>query len=429
MRPAIRVDGLSKKYLIGATKGAPPRQLREAISEGAKGLLNRLTGQSKNGRPGTNESSDREFWALKDVSFEVQAGEVVGVIGHNGAGKSTLLKILSRITEPTTGRAEVRGRMGSLLEVGTGFHPELTGRENIYMNGSILGMSRREITQKFDEVVAFSEIERFLDTPVKRYSSGMYVRLAFAVAAHLEPEILIVDEVLAVGDVQFQKKCLGKMGDLTHTGRTIIFVSHNMSAIQNLCTRAIFLQNGTVVTQGNVHACVQAYLGESRKVDGTGTVDLDCSEIVRHGTAEARFSQIDLMDTGGAATGTFQFGQPMRVRLTIRAKVPIRGVILGFSFVASDGTEIQGTTAHDSDLECDLCLGLNKYECIVNPQVLTPGKYSIRAAIFRREECYDYIHELICFSIDASRAKCGTGPKNHYVGYTYLPYQWIRLGD
>src|SRR5262249_26690646 len=227
MKPAIRVENVSKHYRLGTRSRGVTHNLTESIVEGAAGLWRGLTG-----RPRGDDGEDT-VWALRDVSLAVQPGEVVGVIGRNGAGKSTLLKILSRITEPTTGRAVVRGRMGSLLEVGTGFHPELTGRENIYLNGSILGMSRGEIDRKFDEIVAFSEIEKFLDTPVKRYSSGMYVRLAFAVAAHLEPEILVVDEVLAVGDAAFQKKCLGKMQEAGRHGQTVVFVSHNMQAVQS----------------------------------------------------------------------------------------------------------------------------------------------------------------------------------------------------
>jgi ABC-type polysaccharide/polyol phosphate transport system ATPase subunit len=259
MRPAIRVDNLSKQYRIGTRKHPGGRDLRESITDGARGLWRRLRGR---GRPHEADAAPRdgEFWALKDVSFEVLPGQVVGVVGRNGAGKSTLLKILSRIVEPTSGRAEVRGRMGSLLEVGTGFHPELTGRENIYLNGSILGMTRREIARKFDEIVAFSEIEQFLETPVKRYSSGMYVRLAFAVAAHLEPEILVVDEVLAVGDAAFQRRCLGKMQQVSSTGRTILFVSHNMAAVRALCSRGILLDSGRPRQIGDVGPIVDAYV-------------------------------------------------------------------------------------------------------------------------------------------------------------------------
>ena len=243
----IKVERLSKRYRLGASNGAY-RTLRESISAAAiapwRGVTRLAGWLGTDGVLENGNGSTDDFWALKDVSFEIQPGEVVGIVGRNGAGKSTLMKILSRITEPTSGRAEFRGRIGSLLEVGTGFHHELTGRENIYLNGSILGMSRREIARRFDEIIAFSEIEGFLDTPVKRYSSGMYVRLAFAVAAHLEPEILLVDEVLAVGDQKFQKKCLGKMREVGRSGRTVLFVSHNIAALEALCEQSILIERG-----------------------------------------------------------------------------------------------------------------------------------------------------------------------------------------
>ncbi|MEW6602481.1 MAG: ABC transporter ATP-binding protein [Nitrospirota bacterium] len=244
-KPIIEIETISKRYRIGAHK-EPYLSLRDEIAKKARRFSSVFSS-------GQNQASSNEtdFWALKDVSFSVNEGEAVGIIGRNGAGKSTLLKILSQITPPTEGKITMRGRVASLLEVGTGFHPELTGRENIYLNGAILGMTRKEISRKFDEIVAFAEVEKFLDTPVKRYSSGMYVRLAFAVAAHLEPEILVVDEVLAVGDAEFQKKCLGKMGEVSNSGRTIIFVSHNMTAVQALCTHAIRLNSGKLVGYGN----------------------------------------------------------------------------------------------------------------------------------------------------------------------------------
>ena len=256
---AIRVENLSKMYHIGET--IRHDTMRDVLVSGLRRPFSMFNGQSS--ANGTGEHED-EFWALKDVSFEVKRGEIVGVIGRNGAGKSTLLKILCRITEPTSGKAEIHGRVGSLLEVGTGFHPELTGRENIFLNGAILGMKRVEIDRKFDEIVAFSGVERFLDTPVKRYSSGMYVRLAFAVAAHLEPEILIIDEVLAVGDAEFQKKCLGKMGEVAHEGRTVLFVSHNMGMITSLCPRAMLLDAGRVTTQGTASEIVMGYVSRGR---------------------------------------------------------------------------------------------------------------------------------------------------------------------
>ena len=258
----IKVENLSKKYLIGHEQEGSYKTLRDVITNTVRRAGRRLL-HPLNGAGTSSNGRKEEFWALKDVSFEIKQGEVVGIIGRNGAGKSTLLKILSRITEPTRGRVRIKGRVASLLEVGTGFHPELTGRENIFLNGAILGMSKAEIKRKFDEIVAFAEVEKFLDTPVKRYSSGMYVRLAFAVAAHLEPEILIIDEVLAVGDAQFQKKCLGKMGDVSREGRTILFVSHNMSAVQNLCHRSMWLDGGRVIEDGASAQVVSQYLKTS----------------------------------------------------------------------------------------------------------------------------------------------------------------------
>src|SRR4028119_759978 len=237
----IRVENLGKKYILGHQKQEGYTALRDVMANGAKSLARQIIKPLGKRMP---EPAGEEFWALKDISFEIKQGDRVGIIGRNGAGKSTLLKVLSRITEPTCGRISIKGRVASLLEVGTGFHAELTGRENIFLNGAIMGMSKAEIKNKFDEIVAFADVEKFLDTPVKRYSSGMYVRLAFAVAAHLEPEILIVDEVLAVGDVQFQKKCLGKMGQVASEGRTVFFVSHNMGAISALCDKVIYLAGG-----------------------------------------------------------------------------------------------------------------------------------------------------------------------------------------
>ena len=255
--PIITVENLGKCYRIQHQSRERYTALRDVLTNKVKALFRPQTSDL---RP---QTSEEDFWALKDVSFEVKQGEVVGIIGRNGAGKSTLLKILSRITEPTSGRVTLRGRVASLLEVGTGFHPELTGRENIFLNGAILGMTRAEVRSKFDEIVAFAEVEKFLDTPVKRYSSGMYVRLAFAVAAHLEPEILVVDEVLAVGDAQFQKKCLGKMQDVARgEGRTVLFVSHNIGAVSSLCTRGIFLKSGRLGLAGDMQAVIHAYMAD-----------------------------------------------------------------------------------------------------------------------------------------------------------------------
>ncbi len=262
--PVIEIDNISKRYLIG--KKVSYGSLREEITLA-------LTSPFRRRKKDRGPDEDNEMlWALKDISFDVTEGEVIGIIGKNGAGKSTLLKILSRITDPTEGRITMRGRIASLLEVGTGFHPELTGRENIFLNGALLGMSNAEIRRKFDEIVAFSEIEKFLDTPVKRYSSGMYVRLAFAVAAHLEPEILIIDEVLAVGDMAFQQKCLGKMGEVAEGGRTILFVSHNMAAVKKLCTKAVLLEAGRTVALGKVDDVTERYLNSGNVEEGAGPV-------------------------------------------------------------------------------------------------------------------------------------------------------------
>ena len=284
-KPIISVKNLGKRYLLGAGSGERYRALRDVITNGVKNIFK---------RSGKKEDP-REIWALKDVTFDVRPGEKIGIIGRNGAGKSTLLKLLSEITEPTEGTARIYGRVASLLEVGTGFHPELTGRENIFMNGAILGMKRAEIKKKFDEIAAFAEIEKFLDTPVKRYSSGMYVRLAFAVAAHLEPEILLVDEVLAVGDAQFQKKCMGKMEDISKGGRTILFVSHNMASIANFCQRTILLNSGRIEMDDCSQKVIQRYqeMGDAlsgevvwsdpRKAPGNDTVRLDAVRILQDG--------------------------------------------------------------------------------------------------------------------------------------------------
>ena len=257
MSPVISVENLTKKYIIGHQKQERYTALRDVLANGARSIAHKLSHPFAAPKI---DSAHEEFWALKDVSFDIQQGDRVGIIGRNGAGKSTLLKILSRITEPTSGRISIKGCVASLLEVGTGFHPELTGRENIFLNGAILGMSKAEIKSKFDEIVDFAEVERFLDTPVKRYSSGMYVRLAFAVAAHLEPEILIVDEVLAVGDAQFQKMCMGKMESAGSEGRTVLFVSHNMVALKSLCDKAIWLNTGSVMEKGHAEDVVSNYL-------------------------------------------------------------------------------------------------------------------------------------------------------------------------
>jgi lipopolysaccharide transport system ATP-binding protein len=303
---AIRVEGLGKRYRIGAQQ-----EQYKTLRESLVGVVHRLR------LPGGGASA-ATIWALKDVSFEVKQGEAIGIIGRNGAGKSTLLKILSRITRPTEGYAEVHGRVGSLLEVGTGFHPELTGRDNIYLNGAILGMKRTEIDRKFDEIVAFSETEQFLDTPVKRYSSGMYVRLAFAVAAHLEPEILVVDEVLAVGDATFQKKCLGKMGDVAKSGRTVLFVSHNTGAVVALCDRGLLLDHGQIHREGSAVEITEFY---QSSVYATMADVSDLSAVEHYGTGKARFTTLRLtpLSPDGQTRPYMRPGHDMQIDIDIRA--------------------------------------------------------------------------------------------------------------
>jgi ABC-type polysaccharide/polyol phosphate transport system ATPase subunit len=327
--PLISVENLSKHYLVGHrdARGGFHNyvQLREVLSREMRNVV-RKTADLLRGRQIVQGDSVEEFWALRDISFEVQPGEILGIIGRNGAGKSTLLKILSRITEPTAGRVTLRGRVASLLEVGTGFHPELTGRENIYLNGAILGMTRAEIRRKFDEIVAFAEVERFLDTPVKRYSSGMYVRLAFAVAAHLEPEILIVDEVLAVGDAEFQKKCLGKMDDVSRReGRTVLFVSHNLAAVAQLANRAVLLEKGRAVFDGPVSAAVSAYLSTRP----TNAVHVSRHDEETHETPYVARAEVVTSDPNSI----HQFGQPLEIKVWIRHIRPVALCHLGIQIM------------------------------------------------------------------------------------------------
>ncbi len=362
--PLIEIDNLGKKYTLQRQTGRAPdyRRLSEELVATLKKPFHRAKSHAA-------DRDQEEFWALRDISFDVSQGEVVGIIGRNGAGKSTLLKILSRITEPTAGRVRLKGRVSSLLEVGTGFHPELSGRENIFLNGAILGMTRAEIRRKFAEIVAFAELEKFLDTPVKRYSSGMYVRLAFAVAAHLEPEILVVDEVLAVGDQQFQKRCLGKMGEVARDGRTILFVSHNMSAIQSLCRRAIVLQQGQVLTDQLASAAVQLYLRDaavanffSRPAAGDGRPTLvhgrlthdDCGGcpgiqlMLEIATTESRCVSMDMRLTDGlgvpagfGSLGSLDARQLLELQggvNTVSARIPLDRLAVGNYLLSLDLT-------------------------------------------------------------------------------------------
>ena len=327
--PIITVEKLSKRYVIGHQRNAKDG-LRHTIEDAFRNPIKWLCARKRD-----REAAREEFWALENVSFEVKQGEVVGIIGRNGAGKSTLLKILSRITEPTQGRISLRGRVASLLEVGTGFHQELTGRENIFLNGAILGMSQAEIRRKFDEIVTFSEIEKFLDTPVKRYSSGMYVRLAFAVAAHLEPEILIVDEVLAVGDGEFQKKCMGKMDEVARCGRTILFVSHNMGAIRRLCQRAVLLESGRMLQSGPTETVLSHYLslGDTGKGRRTWTATQ-----ARSHDSRICLRSLRIVAEGDTVSDRIGITSPMAVELEYELKQDLPLFRIALRFVTADGT-------------------------------------------------------------------------------------------
>jgi lipopolysaccharide transport system ATP-binding protein len=309
----VSIEGLGKRYRIGAGRGATPT-LREAAMRTLAAPLRRGA-RLLRGEAGGATDLEREFWALRDVTVDIDRGEAIGLIGKNGAGKTTLLKILSRITNPTAGHAVIRGRVGSLLEVGTGFHPELTGAENIYLNGAILGMKRQEIQRKFDEIVEFSELRRFIETPVKLYSSGMYVRLAFAVAAHLEPEILVVDEVLAVGDVAFQQKCLGRMNSVAREGRTVLFVSHNMAAVQHLTSRCLLFEGGRLLRVGPTPAVVEEYLSGLSRAQAPAVQDLS-SWKDREGSGAARIARFEVLDSAGHPTSVVSYRAPLRFRLT-----------------------------------------------------------------------------------------------------------------
>lgn len=362
MRPVIEVENLSKKYRIGREKKVGYKTLREDLVSLAKKPVHILTGRKQ---------STEEFWALKDVSFKVNEGEVLGIIGRNGAGKSTLLKILSRITSLTEGKAILRGRTASLLEVGTGFHAELTGRDNIFLNGTILGMSRREIQKKFDEIAAFSGIEKFLDTPVKFYSSGMYVRLAFAVAAHLEPEILIIDEVLAVGDAAFQKKSLGKMSEVARGGRTVLFVSHNLAAVGALCDRALLLCEGEVVKKGSVDSVLDQYFKDTESITKEETIRSTCGRFA--------LSFPYWIDSRGERVNTYKFGDNYRLRFKFKFSERMEKITVGVALINSTGQRI--FTSHSVD---DKSFQIKKplegsmvIDTELNLPELSPGMYQV----------------------------------------------------
>lgn len=373
---AISVEGISKRYWLGHRRNQASYLLRDTIV-GQLRSLGRNTADMLSGRQIIQGDTLEEYWALRDVCFDVAAGEVLGLIGRNGAGKSTLLKILSRITEPDSGKATIKGRVASLLEVGTGFHPELSGRENIFLNGAILGMSRVEIRARFDEIVSFAGIERFLDTPVKRYSSGMYVRLAFSIAAHLEPEILIVDEVLAVGDAEFQKKCLGKMQSVaTKDNRTVLFVSHNMQAVQSLCDRVLLLEEGRVVRQGSAREVVSSYLSDGQT--GTGVKEWGMNSAPKKdGVA---LLAVRLFSNEGLPANLFESDKDVYVELEFElADVPAGTFCVGFDLFDSEGGTVFRTYQTDAPREewPAARIGRNVWRCKLPKGLLNEGTYYI----------------------------------------------------
>jgi lipopolysaccharide transport system ATP-binding protein len=378
---AITLDGVGKRYKIGQYRAAD-----DVLVERVNALL-RLPGRRGRDRAADGPDhdappADDEFWGLRDVTFELGAGQALGLIGRNGAGKTTLLKLLSRITPPTTGEIRIRGRCSSLLEVGTGFHPELTGRDNVYLNGAILGMRRKEIDRKFDAIVEFSGVERFLDTPVKRYSSGMYMRLAFSVAAHLDPEVLMIDEVLAVGDAEFQRKCLGKMREETAAGRTIIFVSHNLNAVQRLCSRVLLLDSGRVRADGPPAEIVGRYLAGWRPTQGEGIAVVP-DDAVRVGSGQVRIRSLAMSDLDGGRLAAVYLGQPFRLTARIEVFEPIEEAIIEFGLSNSEGTRL--VTAMSSDggrLPLQLDEGLQEVSVTISTTLL-PHDLQIDAGVHR----------------------------------------------
>ena len=390
MTAAILASDLGKSYRVRHRgQQAKYRTLRESLVDLARAPARRLLGHS--------DGPSEEFWALRGVNFRIQPGEVVGIIGHNGAGKSTLLKTLSRITRPTTGRVELHGRVGSLLEVGTGFHPELTGRENVFLNGSILGMTRREIARRFDEIVAFSEIERFLDTPVKRYSSGMYVRLAFAVAAHLETEILLVDEILAVGDATFQKKCMGKMSDLGREGRTIVFISHNMNAIAKLTGRSILLERGCVVAEGATSEVIRHYLAMGGKLEPEWRRRTPIDR-----EAEVTLTSIRVCDEDGEVASRFSSDRPFFIDIGFAVTKDAEAQIAFRLNSNVDCTTIFTSALSDLDMEKSTRFGPGRYmgRCVIPAHCLGPGSYHLLVAANNpRGPQFDLIEQVLEFEV------------------------------
>ena len=390
----IKAEGLGKKYVIGhQAENGRYVALRDVLMHNVRSMWHK-TKDLVHGDAIVQGDSHEEVWALRDINFKIHQGDVVGIIGRNGSGKSTLLKILSRITEPTEGRVSIRGRVSSLLEVGTGFHPELTGRENIFLNGAILGMTRAEIKRKFDEIVAFAEIEKFLDTPVKRYSSGMYVRLAFAVAAHLEPEILLVDEVLAVGDAIFQKKCLGKMGQVAKEGRTVLFVSHNMGAVGALCQTGILLFEGGLVACGKAREVIDAYFRQPR-----------ISELFKPSVNKISYiTGCEILNSRGVASSIFFTNEAVQIVMRYRNRGMVKSLRCGVRISLSDNTVLACFTPEDERMRTPNALGDHVASVTIPKNTLLNGLHRISVAVWNRitNEIYDDVDAIAEFNVEAA---------------------------
>ncbi|MBU7008188.1 ABC transporter ATP-binding protein [Phosphitispora fastidiosa] len=419
MSTIIEVENLGKKYILRHQKQERYSALRDVVAEGAKKwwnkILNPFAGLD-------NKSTIEEFWALRDVSFKIDQGDRVGIIGRNGAGKSTLLKILSRITDPTTGRILLKGRVASLLEVGTGFHPELTGRENIYLNGAILGMSKNEIKRKFDEIVAFAEVEKFLDTPVKRYSSGMYVRLAFAVAAHLEPEILVVDEVLAVGDAQFQKKCLGKMEEVGKEGRTVLFVSHNMAAVKNLCTSSILLTQGQVEYIGETQTAINNYLKMSPSIESPKEYLANNKEL------GVVFKNIEFLDDDGDVISCPQVGLPMSFRMSFKLAESYDNVLVSIGVETSNDLRTCVFHSKISGAQLKLVSPRTSIVCRLPKLNIFPGRYLLSIKVMSGDKMIFWLPYVVEMVIeDGDFFDTGRLPERDWGGLFLAEHNWTAI--
>jgi lipopolysaccharide transport system ATP-binding protein len=417
-RAAIKVEGVGKRYLLGEGHGEGyGAALSERVNAAFTAPVRWLRGDTRPPR------EREEFWALRDVSLEIGRGDLFGLIGRNGAGKSTLLKMLAKITPPTEGRIEVRGRVGTLLEVGTGFHPELTGRENIYLNGAILGMRRAEIRDRFDEIAEFSGIEEFLDTPVKRYSSGMYVRLAFAVAAHLEPEVLLVDEVLAVGDAEFQRKCLGKIDDVARAGRTVVFVSHNLAAVQRLCTRTAWFDHGRMMNVGPTQEVIASYLTEVGAKQSGGVAEIR-EDAHRIGVGGARLLRVTMLDSKGAPGDHLNLGEPFSLRLSFEVTEAITEGTVEVGIASADGTRAITVLSNDDGTRVSLQPGT--HEIAVDLDVtLLPGDYWIDVGIHTTNVSLDYVERALNFvSINIPHEDTHPYPWPTTRGIVRAPSRW-----